>query len=150
MFYILFWRWKQGDFSLIFFITKKHWRAGFEVMRAETGNYCIFWPNNNLQRQKYWSRWCTAVVNRKSGNILCTLPTTDCIEFVSCTLINFASFYHSRHTGTASERRAVIFYMLKLSTVSRRIGPFASRWEYSQTVWQTCVMAISTWEKTVG
>ena len=42
-------------------------------------------------------------------------------------LINFASFYHSRHTGTASERRAVIFHMLKLLTVSRRIEPFASR-----------------------
>ena len=54
-------------------------------------------------------------------------------------LYNFAI---SRHTGTVSVRRAVIFYMLKLSTVSRRIEPFASRCEYSQTVGQTCVMAI--------
>ena len=44
------------------------------------------------------------------------------------------NFAISRHTGTVSVRRAVIFYMLKLSTVSRRIEPFASRCEYSQTV----------------
>ena len=46
-------------------------------------------------------------------------------------LYNFAI---SRHTGTVSVRPAVIFYMLKLSTVSRIIEPFASRCEYSQTV----------------
>ena len=43
-------------------------------------------------------------------------------------LYNFAI---SRHTGTVSVRHAVIFYMLKLSTVSRRIEPFASRFAAS-------------------
>ena len=48
--------------------------------------------------------------------------------------LSLYNFEISRHTGAVYVRHAVIFYMLKLSTVSRRIEPFASRCEYSQTV----------------
>ena len=81
-------------------------------------------------------------------------------------LLSFCFWHLSRYSGeqtshsdgrpsystiisSISSRLHSRFAILKLSTVSRRIEPFASRCEYSQTVWQKYVRAVSTREKTV-